>query len=238
MSIITGNLFNVNSLCISEDVKMTDVEIRWLGHSCFVLKGKEKTVLTDPYCPELGYSLGQHEADIVTVSHFHPGHSYIEGIASSPKQIKGPGEYEIGNIFITGLASYHDKEKGETRGKNTIYLIEMEGLSLCHLGDLGHALTSSLAGELGNCDILFLPVGEVSTISIDEAAEIVKQLTPHIVIPMHYKTDVLTRNLESADEFLAKMGIHEIEPKAKLSVTKASLPSELQTVVFEPQQAI
>jgi len=237
MSIITDKLFSVNSLCISEDVKMTNVEIRWLGHSCFLLKGKEKTVLTDPYCPELGYSLGQREADIVTVSHFHPGHSYIEGIANSPKQIKSPGEYEIGNIFITGLASYHDKEKGETRGKNTIYLIEMEGLSLCHLGDLGHALTSSLAGELGNCDILFLPVGEVSTISVDEAAEIVKQLTPHIVIPMHYKTDVLTRNLEPVDKFLSKTGIHEIEPKAKLSVTKASLPSELQTVVFEPQQA-
>lgn len=231
-------LRRVPSLCISEDVKMTNVEIRWLGHSCFLLKGKEKAVLTDPYCPELGYSLGQHEADIVTVSHLHPGHSYIEGIANSPKQIKGPGEYEIGNIFITGLASYHDKEKGETRGKNTIYLIEMEGLSLCHLGDLGHALTSSLAGELGNCDILFLPVGEVSTISIEEAAEIVKQLTPHIVIPMHYKTDVLTRNLEPADKFLAKMGIHEIEPKAKLSITKASLPSELQTVVFELNQAI
>ena len=238
MSIITGKLFNVNSLCTNEDVKMTNVEIRWLGHSCFVLKGKEKTVLTDPYCPELGYSLGEPEADIVTVSHFHPGHSYIEGIANSPKQVKGPGEYEIGTIFITGLASYHDKEKGETRGKNTIYLIEMEGLTLCHLGDLGHPLTPSLVEELGNCDVLFLPVGEVSTISIDEAAEIVKQLTPHIVIPMHYKTDVLTRNLESADEFLSKMGIHEIEPKAKLSVTKASLPSDLQTVVFEPQQAI
>ena len=238
MSIITDKLFNVNSLCTNQDVKITNVEIRWLGHSCFVLKGKEKTVLTDPYCPELGYSLGEPEADIVTVSHFHPGHSYIEGIANSPKQVKGPGEYEIGTIFITGLASYHDKEKGETRGKNTIYLIEMEGLTLCHLGDLGHPLTPSLVEELGNCDVLFLPVGEVSTISIDEAAEIVKQLTPHIVIPMHYKTDVLTRNLESADEFLSKMGIHEIEPKAKLSVTKASLPSDLQTVVFEPQQAI
>jgi len=222
---------------LSKDVKITNVEIRWLGHSCFVLKGKEKTVLTDPYCPELGYSLGEPEADIVTMSHFHPGHSYIEGIANKPKQVKGPGEYEIGTIFITGLASYHDKEKGETRGKNTIYLIEMEGLTLCHLGDLGHPLTPSLVEELGNCDVLFLPVGEVSTISIDEAAEIVKQLTPHIVIPMHYKTAVLTRNLESADEFLGKMGIHDIEPKAKLSVTKASLPSELQTVVFEPQQA-
>jgi len=237
MSIITGKLFNVNSLCINKGVKMTNVEIRWLGHSCFVLKGKEKTVLTDPYCPELGYSLGQREADIVTVSHFHPGHSYIEGIANSPKQIKGPGEYEIGNIFITGLASYHDKEKGETRGKNTIYLIEMEGLSLCHLGDLGHALTSSLAGELGNCDILFLPVGEVSTISVDEAAEIVKQLTPHIVIPMHYKTDVLTKNLEPADKFLSKMGIHEMQPKPKLLITPSSLPSDLQIAIFDLNQA-
>jgi len=237
MSIIAGKLFNVNSLCISEDVKITNVEIRWLGHSCFVLKGKEKTVLTDPYCPELGYSLGEREANIVTVSHFHPGHSYVEGIANSPKQIKGPGEYEIGNIFITGLASYHDKEKGETRGKNTIYLIEVEGLRLCHLGDLGHALTSSLAGELGNCDILFLPVGEVSTITVDEAAEIVKQLTPHIVIPMHYKTDMLTRNLERADKFLAKMGIHEMQPKPKLLITQTSLPSDLQIVVFDLNQA-
>jgi len=213
------------------------VEISWLGHACFVLKGKEKTVITDPYRPELGYSLGQPEADIVTVSHFHPGHSYVEGIANSPKQVKGPGEYEIGNAFITGLASYHDNEKGNARGKNTIYLMEMEGLTLCHLGDLGHPLTASMLEELGNCDILFLPVGEVSTISVDVAVEIVRQLTPHIVIPMHYKTDVLTKNLERVDKFLGKMGIHDIEPRAKLSITTASLPSELQTVVFEFQQA-
>lgn len=222
---------------MTKDAKINDVEISWLGHACFVLKGKEKTVITDPYRPELGYSLGQPEADIVTVSHFHPGHSYVEGIANSPKQIKGPGEYEIGNIFITGLACYHDNEKGETRGKNTIYLLETEGLTLCHLGDLGHPLTASLVEELGNCDVLFLPVGEVSTISVDVAVEIVRQLTPHIVIPMHYKTDVLNKNLKGVDKFLGKMGIHDIEPRAKLPVTNASLPSDLQTVVFEFQQA-
>jgi len=171
------------------------------------------------------------------VSHFHPGHSYVEGIANSPKQVKGPGEYEIGNIFITGLACYHDNEKGNARGKNTIYLMETEGLTLCHLGDLGHPLTASLVEELGNCDVLFLPVGEVSTISVDVAVEIVRQLTPHIVIPMHYKTDVLTKNLERVDKFLGKMGIHDIEPKPKLSITSASLPSDLQTVVFALQQA-
>ena len=222
---------------LTKDAKINDVEISWLGHSCFVLKGKEKTVITDPYRPELGYSLGQPEADIVTVSHFHPGHSYVEGIANSPKQVKGPGEYEIGNVFITGLACYHDNEKGNARGKNTIYLLETEGLTLCHLGDLGHPLTASLVEELGNCDVLFLPVGEVSTIPVNVAVETIRQLTPHIVIPMHYKTDVLTRNLERVDKFLAKMGIHGIEPKPKLSITQASLPAELQTVVFEFQQA-
>jgi len=223
---------------MTKDAKINTVEIKWLGHSCFILKGKEKTVITDPYYPELGYSLGEREADIVTVSHFHPGHSYIEGIANSPKQVKGPGEYEIGNIFITGLASYHDNEKGKARGKNTIYHVEMEGLTLCHVGDLGHPLTPSLVEELGSCDVLFLPVGEVSTISIDEAAEIVKQLTPRIVIPMHYKTDVLTRNLEPVDKFLSKMGIHEMQPKPKLLITETTLPSDLQIVVFELNQAI
>jgi len=222
---------------LTKDAKINNVEISWLGHACFVLKGKEKTVITDPYRPELGYSLGQPEADIVTVSHFHPGHSYVEGIANSPKQVKGPGEYEIGNIFITGLACYHDNEKGNARGKNTIYLLETEGLTLCHLGDLGHPLTASMLEELGNCDILFLPVGEVSTIPVDVAVEIVRQLTPHIVIPMHYKTDVVTKNLARVDKFLAKMGIHDIEPKPKLSITQASLPAELQTVVFELRQA-
>ena len=208
------------------------MEITWLGHSCFVLKGKEKAIITDPYRPELGYSLGQPQADIVTVSHFHPGHSYVEGVADSPRQVKCPGEYEIGNVFITGLPAYHDSEKGSARGKNTIYLMEMEGLTLCHLGDLGHPLAASLIEELGNCHILFLPVGEVSTISLETASEIVKQLTPHIVIPMHYKTPQLAKELRGVDKFLGKMGVRNIEPKAKLSVTRSSLPDDLQIVVL------
>jgi len=212
------------------------MEIAWLGHSCFVLKGKEKTIITDPYRPELGYSLGQPRANIVTVSHFHPGHGYVEGLADSPRQVRGPGEYEIGNVFITGLPTYHDSAKGSTRGKNTIYLMETEGLTLCHLGDLGHPLTASLIEELGNCHILFLPVGEVSTISLDTAGEIVKQLTPRIVIPMHYKTKQVTKELQGVDKFLSKMGARNIEPQAKLSVTRSSLPDDLQIVVLELNQ--
>jgi len=208
------------------------MEITWLGHSCFLIRGKEKTIITDPCHPDLGYRLGEPKADIVTVSHFHPGHSYIEGVADEPQQIKSPGEYEIGGIFITGVATCHDDQKGELKGKNTIYVIEMDGITLCHLGDLGHPLGLHLVEELGDVDILFLPVGEVSTIPIDTAVEIVRQLEPPIVIPMHYKTEAFTGNLSLVDKFLDKMRIRELEAKPKLSITSSSLPTTTQTIVL------
>jgi L-ascorbate metabolism protein UlaG (beta-lactamase superfamily) len=208
------------------------MEIIWRGHSCFLIKGKEKTIITDPCHPDLGYRLGEPKADIVTVSHFHPGHSYIEGVADDPKQIKSPGEYEIGGTFITGVASFHDNKKGEVRGKNTIYIIETDGITLCHLGDLGHPLDSHLIEELGDIDILFLPVGEVSTIPIDTAVEIVRQLEPPIVIPMHYKTEAFTGNLSPVNKFLDKMRIKWLESKPKLSVSSSSLPTTTQTIVL------
>jgi len=208
------------------------MEITWRGHSCFLIKGKEKTIITDPCHPNLGYRLDEPKADIVTLSHFHPGHSYIEGVANNPKQIKGPGEYEIGGIFITGIATFHDNKKGNLRGKNTIYVIEMDGITLCHLGDLGHPLDSHLAEELGDIDILFLPVGEVSTISIDMALEIVRQLEPSMVIPMHYKTEAFTGNLSPVNKFLDKMRIRWLEARPKLSITSSSLPTTTQTIVL------
>ena len=208
------------------------MEITWLGHSCFLIRGKEKTIITDPCHPDLGYRLGEPEADIVTLSHFHPGHSYIEGVANEPKQIKSPGEYEIGGIFITGVATFHDDKKGELKGKNTIYVIEMDGITLCHLGDLGHPLGPNLLEELGDVDILFLPVGEVSTIPVDTAVEIVRQLEPPIIIPMHYKTEAFTGNLSLVDKFLDKMRIRELEAKPKLSITSSSLPTTAQTIAL------
>jgi L-ascorbate metabolism protein UlaG (beta-lactamase superfamily) len=208
------------------------MEITWLGHSCFLIRGKEKTIITDPFHPDLGYRLGEPEADIVTVSHFHPSHSYIEGVANEPKQIKSPGEYEIGGTFITGVATFHDDKKGELKGKNTIYVIEMDGITLCHLGDLGHPLSPHLVEELGDVDILFLPVGEVTTIPVDTAVEIVRQLEPPIVIPMHYKTEAFTGNLSLVDKFLDKMRIRELEAKPKLSITSSSLPATTQTIVL------
>jgi L-ascorbate metabolism protein UlaG (beta-lactamase superfamily) len=180
----------------------------------------------------LGYRLSEPEADIVIVSHLHPGHNYIEGVANEPKLIKSPGEYEIGGTFITGVATFHDNRKGDLRGKNTIYIIEMDDITLCHLGDLGHPLAPHLIEEIGDIDILFLPVGEVSTMPIDTAVEIVRQLEPPIVIPMHYKTETFTGDLSPVDKFLDKMRIRELEAKPKLSITSSSLPSSTQTIVL------
>ena len=214
------------------------MEITWLGHSCFLIRGKEKTIITDPCHPDLGYRLGEPNADIVTLSHSHPGHNYIEGVANDPKQIKSPGEYEIGGTFITGLASFHDNRKGDLRGKNTIYIIEMDGITLCHLGDLGHPLDPHLIEEIGDIDILFLPVGEVSTMPIDTAVEVVRQLEPPIVIPMHYKTEAFTGNLSLVGKFLDKMRIRGLEPRPKLSITSSSLPSSTQTIVLNYLQTL
>lgn len=208
------------------------MEINWLGHSCFRIKGAHTTVITDPYSPNSGYSLGKQTARIITVSHQHPEHSYVSGIAGEPRQVKGPGEYEIGGVMIIGMPTFHDGEKGKTKGKNTIYLIEIDDISVCHLGDLGHTLTAEQAEELGNIDVLLVPVGGVSTITASAAAEIVRQLEPKIVIPMHYKTLMLKRELEPVDKFLTEMGVKEVTPQPKLTVTRANLPITTQVVLL------
>ena len=209
------------------------MEITWLGHSCFRIRGRRATVITDPYSPDLGYSLGKHTARIVTVSHQHPGHSYIRGIGGEPKQVTGPGEYEISGVLIIGIGTYHDAEKGKKRGKNTVYLMEVDEVSVCHLGDLGHVLTSEQVEQLDNVDILLLPVGGVSTVNASTAAEIVRQLEPNAVVPMHYKTNVLKKELAPVDRFLREMGLKEVTSQPKLSFTKASLPTSTQVFLLD-----
>jgi L-ascorbate metabolism protein UlaG (beta-lactamase superfamily) len=209
------------------------MEINWLGHSCFRLKGRQATVITDPFSPDLGYSLGKPTATIVTVSHQHPGHSYVEGIGGDPRLVIGPGEYEISNVLIIGIATFHDEDRGSIRGKNTVYLIEMDELSVCHLGDLGHVLTDEQVEELGNVDVLMVPVGGISTISASKAAEIVRQLEPKVVLPMHYKIPVINRELEPVDRFLKEIGAHDIAPQAKLSLSKTNLPISTQVFLLE-----
>jgi len=204
-----------------------------LGHSCFRIKGSQAVVITDPFPPDLGYSLGKPAADIVTVSHQHPSHSYIQGISGEPRQIKGPGEYEISGVLIIGVATFHDAESGKKKGKNTVYLMEVDGVSVCHLGDLGHVLTSEQVEEIGDVDVLLLPVGGVSTIGASAAAEVIRQLEPNAVVPMHYKTPAISRELESVDKFLKEMGMEQIDPRPKLSLTKSNLPLSTQVFLLE-----
>ena len=208
------------------------MEIYWLGHSCFRIKGSSATVITDPYSPDSGYSLGQPAANIVTVSHSHSGHSYIQGVADQPKLVTRPGEYEISGVLIIGIASFHDSEGGKNRGKNTVYLMEIDEITICHLGDLGHLLSTEQLEEIDNVDILLLPVGGVSTIDATIAAKVVRQLEPKIVIPMHYRTEASGQELEPAERFLKEMGAGEVTPRPKLVVTKSNLPSSTQITLL------
>jgi L-ascorbate metabolism protein UlaG (beta-lactamase superfamily) len=209
------------------------MEITWLGHSCFKIKGSQATVITDPYSPDLGYSLGKPAAHIVTMSHQHPGHSYVQGVGDQPKVISGPGEYEISGSLIIGMATFHDGEGGKKRGKNTVYLIEVDDLAVCHLGDLGHVLSTQQVEEIGNVDVLLVPVGGVSTIGATTAAAIVRQLEPKVVIPMHYKTPALKRELETVDRFLKEMGVKEFASRPSLTLNKTSLPLSTQVLLLD-----
>ena len=203
-----------------------------MGHSCFRIKGNQAVIITDPFPPDLGYSLGKQTASIVTVSHQHPSHSYIDEINGEPRIITGPGEYEISGVLIIGIATFHDSVRGQTRGKNTVYLMEIDGISICHLGDLGHVLSSDQVEELGDIDVLLLPVGGVSTINAAMAAEVIRQVEPKAVIPMHYKTPSLKRELDPVDDFLREMGVGQIEPRNKLSVSRTNLPPSTQVFLL------
>lgn len=214
------------------------MEITWLGHSCFRIRGKEATLLTDPYDGSIGYSLGKPKANIVTSSHSHPGHGFTSGVGGAPRIVHGPGEYEVSGVFITGIGTFHDAEKGRERGGNTIYLIEMEDMTLCHLGDLGHPLSSEQVEETSGVEVLLVPVGGLSTIDASQAAETVRLLQPRIVIPMHFQTAALRFQLEPVDKFLREMGLKaDVPAQPKLLITKAGLPDETQVVVLDYRSA-
>jgi L-ascorbate metabolism protein UlaG (beta-lactamase superfamily) len=177
--------------------------------------------------------LGKLKTDIVTVSHQHEGHSYVTGVEGDPKSVLGPGEYEIGGVLIIGVATFHDSVRGAQRGKNTVYVMEVDEMAVCHLGDLGHVLTAEQVEELGDVDVLLLPVGGVSTINAPTAAEVVRQLEPRVVVPMHYKTPVLKWELEPAERFLKEIGAKQVSSQPKLSFTRTSLPDSTQVFLLD-----
>ncbi|MCL5958716.1 MAG: MBL fold metallo-hydrolase [Chloroflexi bacterium] len=209
------------------------MEITWLGHACFRLKGKDATVINDPYDKSVGYQIGRPTADIVTVSHQHHDHNAVSAIAGEPKVIAGPGEYEIKGVMVVGIQTFHDAEGGKKRGKNTAYILQMDDIQLCHLGDLGHIPTAEQVEEMSNVDILFIPVGGNYTINAAQAAEVISLVEPKIVVPMHYKTDVVKLEIDTLEKFAREMGLKSTQPQPKLVVTKTTLPTEQQIVVLE-----
>lgn len=210
------------------------MDIYWLGQACFKIKGKSTTVVIDPFDQNFtGLKLTKElSSDVVLVSHQHQDHNFTAGVLGSPIIFSGPGEYEIKGVSITGIATFHDKAQGQERGKNTIYHILMDGVNLVHLGDLGHVLTDEQMSSIEATDILLVPVGSVYTIDGKDAARIVEQLEPRVVIPMHYSLPGLKFELDSVDKFLKEMGAENAQAQFKLSTTKDKLPDETQVVVL------
>jgi L-ascorbate metabolism protein UlaG (beta-lactamase superfamily) len=210
------------------------MQINWYGHSCFRLRDRYGTVVTDPYGDEIGYSLPRIRADVVTVTHEHPDHANVKAIKGNPRVISGPGEYEVKGIFVIGIPAQPPEIRTQGGTRNTVYLFDFEGVTVCHLGDLRRVPTQSQVEELGDVDVLLIPVGGGTTLGPAKAPEVVSLLEPKIVIPMHYRTELLKGvKLAPVDQFLKEMGIKEVPPVDVLKVTKGALPSETQVVVMD-----
>ncbi len=212
------------------------MDITFLGPASFRLKGKTASLVTDPFDPQMvGLKFPKVSADIVTVSHEHKDHNQVELVRDVKKAVSGPGEYEINEVSIIGLSSYHDDKKGKLRGKNTIYVIEMDGLRIVHLGDLGHKLSEKVLEQIGDVDILMIPVGGEYTLGPAEAAEVVRSIEPKIVIPMHYQRPSLNPEtfgkLAPVDSFLTQMGL-PTERTNKLSIKAETIGEEQKVVIL------
>ena len=199
------------------------MEITWLGRNCFRLKGREGTVLMDPCPPESGYKIGKQAANVVTVSNRDTeGYSFVEAAGEVSRRLDAPGEYEVGGILVTGIAA--QRADGS---RNMIFVCELDGLRVAHLGLLAGALGPAVLNELKDIDILLMPVGGGNALTGPAAAEVMKVIDPGIVIPMNYKTDVETMpELEPLDRFQRETGSKN-EPEAKITVSRSNLPSEL-----------
>jgi len=212
------------------------MDIVYLGHSSFKLRGKSVSVVTDPYdSGVVGFKYPSSEADIVTVSHDHKDHNQSSVVKNVKKVIFGAGEYEIAGVSIIGISQFHDEVKGEKRGKNIIYIYEMDDFRLCHLGDLGHILSDEMVGQIGDIDILMIPVGGFYTIGPKEAVEIIGKINPYFVIPMHYKVSGINRDTFSelfpVEDFLSNSGL-SVEKMQKFTVKKGDIMEDQSTKVI------
>ncbi len=210
-------------------------EISWLGRTCFRLRGREATIVTDPYNKRLGYDFGKPRADIVSCSRFGEAYHFLEAIKGEPKVVEGPGEYEINDVFITGIGTYADSENGKKRGKNTVYIYDLEGMQICHLGAIGHPPSSEQLEQMNNVDVLIIPVGGNTTLNAQQASELISAIEPHIVIPMHYKIEGLDNDLEDLTRFAKEMGMTATS-QDKLNLKPSDVPDGTKMVVLGLQK--
>jgi L-ascorbate metabolism protein UlaG (beta-lactamase superfamily) len=211
------------------------MELVWYGHACFRLRGKDATVITDPFDRRLGLPLPRMQADIVTVSNDRPDHSNVAAVGGSPRVVDGPGEYDIAGVVIAGIAT-QKRELGRARAprpRNTAYVIEIDGLTVCHLGDLADVPDAAVVEQIGNIDVLLIPVGGHETINATQATEVISLLEPRLVVPMHFRTPELAIELDPIEPFVREMGLKELQPQPRLSLSAGSLPEETEVVLLD-----
>ncbi|MEW6274559.1 MAG: MBL fold metallo-hydrolase [Bacillota bacterium] len=206
------------------------MKISWLGHACFLIETTKK-ILTDPFDRQLGYPAPKASADLVTVSHQHFDHNAVQTIPGKPQIVQSAGEHSVTGVKITGIRTFHDQNRGAQRGENIIFVIEAEGIRVCHLGDLGHTLDRSTRAKIGKVDVLLVPVGGYYTINAAEAKEVVEQLNPGYAVPMHYKTKYLTLPIAPVDDFLKFYPGYKKE--TALEVQAGKMPEKTQVVLLE-----
>jgi len=221
------------------DWRIVPMKIRYLGHSCFLIAAAGKRIVMDPYEPggfggAIGYGPLREPADYVTVSHQHADHNFVKMVPGNPTVISEACDQDCGGILCRVVKTSHDASRGAERGQNTVWVIEAEGLVVCHLGDLGHMISPEDATALGLIDVLLVPVGGHFTIDAKGATAVVKKLRPHIAIPMHYKTPKVKFDLAPVDDFLAdKTRVRRVEG-SEIEVTKETLPEPTEIVVLQP----
>jgi L-ascorbate metabolism protein UlaG (beta-lactamase superfamily) len=213
------------------------MQIKWFGHSAFLLTSEVGTrILIDPYYRFLRYRMPIVESDIVVVTHDHPDHNKIQAATGEYLLVNEPREYNHGDVSISGFKTFHDKVNGAKRGNNTLYRFRMDGLTICHCGDLGHLLTEDPLNEIGKVDILMIPVGGTTTINAAEAAQVMLQLQATVTIPMHYRTKALgiigMILFAKVDKFLEAAGQRTTDVKA-LEISKESLSQYAGVVTMQ-----
>jgi L-ascorbate metabolism protein UlaG (beta-lactamase superfamily) len=205
--------------------------ISWLGHSCFHIVGSNGiSILTDPYDKSVGYKMPRIKADVVLISHDHSDHNSIEAVAGDFAVVRGPGMHQASGMEFQGVSTYHDELMGAKRGENTVFCFLVDGIRMCHLGDLGHVLKQKDVQEIGKIDLLFVPVGGIYTIDAAGADEVMSQLRPRMVIPMHYQTKALRFKLDPVSKFLKG---REFEgPLKSLNVVASDLAEIREKVIL------